>query len=182
MTLGTCIFHCEPSSPAHLLQLTIGVCREPSEYGPSHWILMLAEQDAEYATWYQALSGPSASEPWSVDISQGRLYSWAVTDRHHVADIPATHGKKVKAAAKKTPGRFCQAWVVDVVGELERQNVVPAGTQSRIAELAEEDPHAGGGDAGPKMEEQRDEPLSSKKKIAGWIEKHCCSSKHSSPN
>ncbi|KAF5677536.1 hypothetical protein FHETE_1587 [Fusarium heterosporum] len=130
-----------PHSPDAPLQITIGVCTPSTEDRPSHWVLMLAERDAEYATWYHSIRGPSVGKPWQVLIEQGRLNSWAVDTRYKVTEIPFGRRRAVRAAARRTPGRFCQGWVHDVIEDLEKQEVVPEGTQSIIAELMEEDPY-----------------------------------------
>ncbi|KAF4986705.1 hypothetical protein FGRMN_10716 [Fusarium graminum] len=124
------------------LQLTIGVCTPHIEDRPSHWILMLAERDSEHATWYHVLGGPSVGKPWQVVIGPGWLNIWAVDTRYKVAEIPVGRRRAVRTAARRTPGRFCQGWVHDVIGDLEKQGVVPEGTQSMIAELMEEDFYA----------------------------------------
>ncbi|KAM0562937.1 hypothetical protein ACHAPJ_001778 [Fusarium lateritium] len=159
-------------TPRAPLQLTIGVCTPIMEDNPSHWILMLAERGAEYATWYHVIGGPSLASPWKVDISEGRLNSWTVNNRYYVAEILAKHRRKVKASAKKVPGRFCQGWVVDVIGNLEKDLVVPVGTQNDIAKLMEADPYYG--DAPPKVEKHQNlHEYFDAKKIFDWIEKHC---------
>jgi hypothetical protein len=127
---------------------------------------MLAERDAEYATWYHATGGPSVGKPWQVVIEEGRLNSWAV---------PAGRRRSVRASARKIPGKFCQEWVFDVIGDLEKQEVVPEGSQSRIAEFLEEDPYAY---ATPEVEGQGDETSDGKSK-SSW--KKLCFSKPASP-
>ncbi|SPJ73230.1 uncharacterized protein FTOL_02960 [Fusarium torulosum] len=153
-----------PRSPGTPLQLTIGVCTPRTEDKPSHWILMLAERDAEYATWYHTTGGPSVGKPWQVVIEEGRLNSWAVDTRYKVAEIPTGRRRSVRASARKIPGKFCQEWVFDVIGDLERQEVVPEGSQSRIAEFLEEDPYAY---ATPEVEGQAMKPLMVRLRVAG---------------
>ncbi|KAF9776411.1 hypothetical protein IL306_005398 [Fusarium sp. DS 682] len=153
-----------------ILQLTIGVCTPPMEGEPSHWVLMLAERDAEYATWYHARGGPRLGKRWEVVVESGRLNSWAVDNRYCVAEISARHARKVNAAARKIPGRFCQEWVFDVLRDLEAQDVVPPGTVKKIARVMEEDPYA---DASPIVEVKEYEGFHDK--MSDWVEKHCLS-------
>jgi hypothetical protein len=155
-------------SHSDVQQLTIGVCTPTMEYGPSHWILMLAERDAEYATWYHSSGGPTKRRRWEVVIENGRLNSWEVDSRYYVAEISARHGRKVKASARRIPGGFCQRWVVNVLWDLEMQEVVPSGTTKRIAEVMEEDPYA---DASPVVAEHE----GFQDKMYDWVEKHCLS-------
>jgi hypothetical protein len=164
-----------PRSLGTPLQLTVGVCTPHTEDKPCHWILMLAERDAEYATWYHATGGPSVGKPWQVVIEEGRLNSWAVDTRYKIAEIPAGRRRSVRASARKIPGKFCQEWVFDVIGDLERQEVVPEGSQNRIAKFLEEDPYAY---ATLEVEGQGDETSDGKSK-SGW--KKLCFSKPTSP-
>ncbi|KAM0291398.1 hypothetical protein ACHAO9_004053 [Fusarium lateritium] len=152
-----------PHSPGTPLQLTIGVCTPHTEDRPSHWVLMLAERDAD------------VGEPWQVVIEEGLLNSWAVDTRYKVAEIPVGRRRSVRASARKMPGKFCQEWVFDVIGDLERQEVVPEGSQNRIAEFLEEDPYAY---ATPEVEGQGDETSDGKSR-SSW--KKLCFSKPISP-
>ncbi|EXK33160.1 hypothetical protein FOXG_06029 [Fusarium oxysporum f. sp. lycopersici 4287] len=155
-------------SYSDVLQLTIGVCIEPMEGCPSHWILMLTDRDAEYATCYHSLGGPTKRRPWEVVIESGRLKSWDVDHWYYVAEISARHARKVNASARRIPGGFCQRWVVSVLWDLELQEVVPPGTTERIAQVVEEDPYA---DASPVVEEHE----GFHDKMFDWVEKHCWS-------
>ncbi|KAF4446132.1 hypothetical protein F53441_10195 [Fusarium austroafricanum] len=141
-----------PELPFQPLELTIGV-RKPldMEDGPSHWILILAERNAVYGTWFDPIGGPRLSKHWEVLIEQGQLNSLTVDHLYYVAEVPARHKRKVMASARKVAGKFCQAWIVDVIGDLEEQGVVPPGTQRRIIDKVEGDPYA---DVAPKTGRQ----------------------------
>ncbi|KAF4340861.1 hypothetical protein FBEOM_5202 [Fusarium beomiforme] len=149
-----------------ILGLTIGVCKSSQEGRPNRWILMLADRDGEYAIGYRVLGGPSQNLPWEVVVEDGRLNSFAANYHLPVAEISAGHVRKVKAAARKNPGRFCQEWVVDVLRDLEVQGVVPPGTVRRISNFVEEDPYAG---ASPTIRDEEYDGFHDK--IFEWLEK-----------
>ncbi|KAF5532642.1 hypothetical protein FMEXI_12298 [Fusarium mexicanum] len=159
---------CLGSSSDDFLHLTIGVCTEPMEGYPNHWILMLIDDDTEYAIYYQSLGGPTKRRPWELVIESGETRSWDVHHFYYVSEIPARHKRKVNASANKTPGGFSQRWVVRVLWDLELQNVVPRGTTKRIAQAVQEDPYA---DASPIMEEHE----GFRDQMFDWVEKHCLS-------
>ncbi|KAF5619233.1 uncharacterized protein FTJAE_12003 [Fusarium tjaetaba] len=116
---------CMGSSPDIDQHLTIGVCTEPMEGLPNHWILMLTDADAEYATCYHPLGGPSRRRPWELVIESGERRSWDVDRFSYVSKISVRHARQVKASAKKIPSK-------------------------KIARDVEEDPYA---DASPIVEE-----------------------------
>ncbi|KAF4499408.1 hypothetical protein FAGAP_4410 [Fusarium agapanthi] len=159
---------CLGSSPDDVLHLTIGVCTEPMEGHPNHWILMLVDDDAEYAICYQSLGGPTKRRPWELVIESGELRSWDIDNFYYVSEISARHKRKVNASANKTPGGFSQRWIVRVLWDLELQSVVPRGTTKRIAQAVQEDPYA---DASPIMEEHE----GFRDQMFDWVEKHCLS-------
>lgn len=159
---------CLGSSSEEFLQLTIGVCTDPVEGEPNHWILILTDDDAEYATCYHSLGGPTKRRPWELVIESGELRSWDADYFYYVAEISARHQRKVNASANKTPSGFSQRWVVRVLWDLELQKVVPPGTTKRIAQAVEEDPYA---DASPIVEKHK----GFRDQMFDWAEKHCLS-------
>ncbi|KAF5574499.1 hypothetical protein FPANT_11759 [Fusarium pseudoanthophilum] len=159
---------CMGSSPDVALHLTIGVCTEPMEGLPNHWILMLTDADAEYATCYHPLGGPARRRPWELVIESGERRSWDVDRFSYVSKISARHTRQVKTSAKKVPCGFSQRWVVRVLWDLELEKVIPPGTAKRIAQYVEEDPYA---DASPIVEEHE----GFRDQMFDWVEKHCLS-------
>ncbi|KAF5645436.1 hypothetical protein F52700_1999 [Fusarium sp. NRRL 52700] len=155
-------------SSSETLQLTIGICTERMEGHPNHWILMLTDDDAEYATFYHPLGGPTRRRPWELVIESGELRGWDVDRFFYVSEISARHARQVKASAKRAPCGFSQRWVVRVLWDLELQKVVPHGTTKRIARAVEEDPYA---DASPIVEENE----GFRDQMFDWVEKHCLS-------
>ncbi|KAK3302743.1 uncharacterized protein B0T15DRAFT_369339, partial [Chaetomium strumarium] len=109
------------------LHVVVAICKKrPGD--ARHWILMLAEDDAENATWYHSVDGPTKGKPYKLDIAVKRFRSQGVDKHYKIATIPAKEKNKVKAAAQNTPVKFCQRWVVDVLAVLEKKSLVPQGT------------------------------------------------------
>ncbi|KAK4235057.1 hypothetical protein C8A03DRAFT_37115 [Achaetomium macrosporum] len=132
------------------LQLVVAICKARGDGGARHWILMLAEDNAESATWYHSTGGPTQGKPYSVEIAMKRFRSQGVDKHYKIATIPAKEKNKVKAAVQNTTAKFCQRWVVDVLASLEKKTLVPQGTADTWYKAMEVDPYSDDGAPRPK--------------------------------
>jgi hypothetical protein len=136
------------------LQLVLAICKKrPGD--ARHWILMLAEEGAEQATWYHLEGGPTQGRPYELDIKVKRFRSHGVDKHYPIARIAAKDKNKVKAAAQNTPLKFCQRWVVDVLYTLELKGLVPQGTYQTWYHAMEVDPYSDNGAPRPRGESSR---------------------------
>ncbi|KAM0350589.1 hypothetical protein ACHAPU_003073 [Fusarium lateritium] len=118
----------------------LAICKDRGTGGNRHWILMLSEGDSNRATWYHSTGGPTQGKPYKVCIDRKRLDSHGVDTHHRICEISAKDKNKVKAAAHRAPAKRCQRWVVEVLGDLEKREIVPEGTWELWSKAIEADP------------------------------------------
>jgi hypothetical protein len=123
----------------------LAVCKDRGTGGPRHWMLMLAEEGSDQATWYHSTGGPAQGKSYKVDINTKRLYNHGVECHHFLGKIAAKDKNKVKSAVQRAPARFYQRWVVDVLGDLEKRSLVPEGTWEQWNGAMEVDPFSDDG-------------------------------------
>jgi hypothetical protein len=113
------------------IELAIGVERGTKF---PHWMLMLRHQNAPTGTWYHSTGGPSQNRPYKLEIQGGkRSNSRGIQSLELLGTISGEDVKKVTAAAKRVQPQQCQTFVVSMVYELERKNMVPPGTTQALA-------------------------------------------------
>ncbi|UZP38703.1 hypothetical protein NXS19_006519 [Fusarium pseudograminearum] len=109
-----------------------------------HWMLVMVEEgSSSQATWYHCTGGPTQGKPYSVVIEQKPFDSKGIEKYHPIGEISSKN--KIKAAAQRIPGLFCQRWVVNVLGDLEKRGIVPEGTWSDWYVAMEVDPYSDDG-------------------------------------
>ncbi|KAK4188479.1 hypothetical protein QBC35DRAFT_473626 [Podospora australis] len=106
---------------------------------PRHWLLILAEEGAEYGTYYHSVHGPEPPLEYYLEIVEKRVNSRSIEYLYEVAEISAQDKGRVKRAAQSVTPRFCQRYVVDVLRKLEAKGLVPAGTTDTWAAQMEFD-------------------------------------------
>jgi hypothetical protein len=106
---------------------------------------MMAEEGSSQATWYHSTGGPTQGKAYSMVIEQKRFNSHGVERHVFIGQIASKDENKLKAAAQRTPGLFCQRWVVNVLGDLEKRNIVPQGTYANWYAAMEVDPFSNDG-------------------------------------
>ncbi|KAM0216567.1 hypothetical protein ACHAPQ_009487 [Fusarium lateritium] len=132
----------------------LAVCKDRGTGGPRHWILMLSEEGSDRATWYHSTGGPTQGKSYKVDIDTKRLHSHGVENHYLVSKFAAKDKNKVKSAAQRAPAKFCQRWVVDVLMDLEKRSLVPAGTWQQWNGAMEADPFSDDGGSSTYSEEE----------------------------
>lgn len=136
---------------------------------PLHWILMVASEDGSDCTWYHVTGGPTLNTAYKLVIQNKRFKSFGVTEHHYVADIDAKDLNKVKASAQSAPMQRCQRWSVEVLADLERKKLVPAGTAQYWSSRIETSPYEA--TAGPSASESPWVWDKTKKAYRYWDEK-----------
>ncbi|KAK8043482.1 hypothetical protein PG993_005912 [Apiospora rasikravindrae] len=106
---------------------------------------MLGEEGAQNGTWYHATSGPTQNKPYKLEIQTKRLNSHGIETIHPITQIDPGNKNKLKASVQKTPPRFCQRWVVEVLRDLENKKLVPEGTSAGWYGAMEVDPYSSDG-------------------------------------
>ncbi|GKU11777.1 hypothetical protein FLAG1_02368 [Fusarium langsethiae] len=127
------------------LNIYVATCKDRGTGGARHWILIMAEEGSSQATWYHSTRGPTQGKPYSVVIKQKRPNSHGIGKRDFIGQISSKDKNKIKSAAQRTPGLFCQRWVVNVIGDLEKRGVIPQGTWSDWYGATEVDPYSDDG-------------------------------------
>jgi hypothetical protein len=123
----------------------LAVCKDRGTGGARHWILILSEEGSDRATWYHSTGGPTQGKPYKVDIDSKRLRSHCIEKRHFVGKVTIKDKNKVESAVQRAPAKFCQRWVVDVLGDLEKRCIVPEGTWEQWNGAMEFDPFSDDG-------------------------------------
>ncbi|KAG8672457.1 hypothetical protein FPOAC2_05847 [Fusarium poae] len=122
--------------------LYVATCKDRGTGGARHWILIMAEEGYLQATWYHSTGGPTQGKPYSAVIENKRFRSHGIEKCDFIGQISSKDKNKIKSAAQRTPARFCQRWVVNVLGALEKRGIVPEGTWSDWLAAMEVDPYS----------------------------------------
>ncbi|KAI1143726.1 hypothetical protein F5Y05DRAFT_407132 [Hypoxylon sp. FL0543] len=130
------------------LNLYVAICKERTTGNARHWVLLLAAEGAEQGTWYHVTGGPTMNKSYKLEIQVKRVNSIGIETLTHVATIDKKDINKVKSSAQNITPKFCQRWVVDVLGDLEKKSLVPQGTQNAWFQQMEKDPYSNDGATG----------------------------------
>ncbi|KAI1206896.1 uncharacterized protein F4807DRAFT_463294 [Annulohypoxylon truncatum] len=130
------------------LEFYVGICRQRQAGQARHWMLVAVAPGADICTWYHADGGPTQNKPYTLKIQNKRFNSHGVESYNKVADIKAKDINKVKSSAQKITPKYRQRWAVDVLGDLERKSLVPAGTSQAWFNQMEVDPYSSDGAQG----------------------------------
>ncbi|KAI1766708.1 hypothetical protein GGR53DRAFT_464030 [Hypoxylon sp. FL1150] len=124
------------------LALYIAVCKQRPEGGARHWMLIAATSGSNNCTWYHVAGGPTQNTDYTLQIQSKRVNSRGIESHYQVADIQPKDINKLKSSAQKVTPKFCQRWVVEVLGDLERKSLVPVGTSQTWSQRMESDPYS----------------------------------------
>ncbi|OAL69702.1 hypothetical protein A7D00_6416 [Trichophyton violaceum] len=98
-----------------------------------HWMLMGCSRNAALATWYHSTGGPTRHKPYSVMIQAGKpVDSPGIQSREYLGSVDPKHSRKITAAANRVPAQQCQKYVVALIAELEKQQLLPCGHAARL--------------------------------------------------
>ncbi|KAF4444360.1 hypothetical protein FALBO_17236 [Fusarium albosuccineum] len=113
---------------------------------PLHWMIVTSPEDHSTATWYHVVGGPTQGGGYKLMIqSPKRFDSHGISEHHYVGELDEKDQKKLKASAQKIPAQYCQGWTVQVLSDLERKGLVPAGTAEHWHNQVEPNPYEAGG-------------------------------------
>ncbi|CAK3799037.1 Hypothetical predicted protein [Lecanosticta acicola] len=98
-----------------------------------HWMLMLISQGAQRGTWYHAVGGPTQHAPYSLAVqADKRLDSHGIETTELIGSIMPKDVNKFKSAAQRVKPQQCQRFVVAVVHELEKKELINRGEAVRL--------------------------------------------------
>lgn len=94
---------------------------------------MGCSRNAALATWYHSTGGPTRHKPYSVMIQAGKpVDSPGIQSREYLGSVDPKHSREITAAANRVPAQQCQKYVVALIAELEKQQLLPCGHAARL--------------------------------------------------
>ncbi|RGP74918.1 hypothetical protein FSPOR_1091 [Fusarium sporotrichioides] len=122
------------------MELSVDTCDPHTEGGNNDWALMFYDPFFGNAYRFRMADGPSIGEPWRFEFEWGCPNPFPTpTRRHFITRMPERQCHRIYATARRTQGRFCQQWVIDVIRDLESQSLVPPGKGTELTQFLETD-------------------------------------------
>lgn len=111
-----------------------------------HWIILARPDGGMACTYYHVTGGPTQGTPYKIEIQDSKRFdSNGIASTHLVGNIKASDRNKLKASCKNFQPMFCQRWVVEVLGDMERKGLLPSGTYTTWHSNMEVDPYSNNG-------------------------------------
>jgi hypothetical protein len=106
-------------------------------------MLLLISPDEDTYAYYQIVSGPVPGEGYRVESQTLKLVDKkSISGSGYVGEIEEKDKDELLGAIVSVRPRFSQSWVIGVIHELQRRQLLPAGTWELWLEKMEKDPYS----------------------------------------
>jgi hypothetical protein len=122
-------------------QICVGFAQREHEE-VRHWILLLVSPEEDTCMYCHIVGDPGRGEGYRLEVQSNRIVNGTnISGFEIVGEIQERDKDEFIGAVVSIRPRFSQRWVVRVICELQRRQLLPSGTFESWLEKMEDDPY-----------------------------------------